>query len=69
MKPQCMGCKRFPDQISEYTDMVLAGEAATADEYVMQEEGTYNKANGHFLCTACYVKAGMPSSPRGWVCP
>jgi hypothetical protein len=41
----------------------------TPDEYVRDEEGTYNPANGHFLCDECYIKAGQPSSPRGWRCP
>jgi hypothetical protein len=33
---------------------------------VREEEGTYNPANGHFLCTHCYIAAGMPSlsAPR-----
>jgi hypothetical protein len=41
----------------------------TADDYVWLEEGTINEANGHFLCTACYISAGMPSSPTGWITP
>lgn len=40
-----------------------------AVEYIKREEGTYNPENGHFLCTPCYVKAGCPSSPRGWKAP
>jgi hypothetical protein len=38
-------------------------------DYVWQEEGTLNTSNGHFLCDECYIKAGQPSSPSGWVCP
>ena len=37
--------------------------------YVRNEEGTLNPTNGHFLCDSCYIKAGQPSSPTGWVCP
>lgn len=68
-EPICMGCKKSPSEIQEYIDMVIAGEAASPEQYVREEEGTYNPANGHFLCTACYIDAGMPSSSRGWVCP
>jgi hypothetical protein len=39
------------------------------EEYVRQNEGTYNPENGHFLCDACYIRAGTPSSPTGWKCP
>jgi hypothetical protein len=38
-------------------------------DYVIENEGTYNRNNGHFLCDTCYIKAGQPSSPRGWKCP
>lgn len=41
----------------------------TADQYVRTEEGTYNPANGHFVCTPCYIEIGMPSSPTGWIAP
>jgi hypothetical protein len=69
----CVGCGRTPSGLSEYVG--AASEKAsgvvdmTPDDYVWQEEGTLNRENGHFLCTPCYVKAGMPSSPRGWVAP
>lgn len=61
-------CNRKPAQIREYA---LAAEDCymTADEYVRREEGTYNQYNGHFLCTACYIAAGMPTTPDGWKCP
>lgn len=66
--PICQGCQRPPHEINEYID--AAAEAKlTADEYVRKEEGTYNPDNGHFLCTVCYMRAGMPASPRGWTCP
>lgn len=68
MKPLCVGCGKPPEQIQEYVEYA-ADEDMTPDEYVRSEEGTYNKENGHFLCTTCYIKAGMPSSPQGWVAP
>jgi hypothetical protein len=68
MKPICIGCKKHPEQIEEYVE-VAAEEEMTPDAYVASEEGTYNRDTGHFLCTDCYVAAGMPSSPGGWVAP
>lgn len=37
--------------------------------YILKEEGTLNHSNGHFLCDGCYIAAGMPTGPNGWVCP
>lgn len=68
MRPFCTGCKKHADEIEEYIE-IAKEESMTPDDYVRKEEGTYNRANGHFLCTKCYVKAGMPSSPRGWTAP
>lgn len=64
----CVGCNKRPSQLKEYAE--LAKELhITPDEYVRKEEGTFNWENGHFLCTPCYIKAGMPSSPTGWKAP
>ena len=59
---------KHPEELSEYVDAATE-EGTTPDEYVIKEEGTYNKENGHFLCTVCYWRAGCPSSPRGWKAP
>lgn len=67
-EPICMGCEKHPSQIAEYRE-AAADYELTPDTYVRREEGTYNPENGHFLCTDCYIAAGMPSTPRGWVCP
>ena len=68
MRPICTGCNRHPDEIEEYVE--AAGDALTPDEYVVEEEGTYNPRNGHFLCTHCYIEAGMPTAPGpGWRAP
>lgn len=64
----CTGCNRRPDEIAEYLDGA-ADEQMTPAAYVMAEEGTLNTANGHFLCTACYIRAGMPTAPHGWRAP
>jgi hypothetical protein len=64
----CIGCGKKPAELAEYVEMAEI-EDMTPDDYVRSEEGTYNRDNGHFLCSPCYVDAGMPSSPRGWVAP
>lgn len=68
MKPICQGCKKTPEELEEYSDIMEQGDP---DDYVRKYEGTYNPVNGHFLCTSCYIKAGMPSVPYPgrWVCP
>lgn len=48
---------------------MAAEQERTANEIVFLEEGTYNKKNGHFVCTECYIEMGMPSSPTGWIAP
>jgi hypothetical protein len=64
----CAGCGKTPSELSEYVG-AASGASMTPDDFVWQEEGTLNRETGHFLCTSCYIKAGMPSSPRGWVAP
>jgi hypothetical protein len=67
-EPICIGCNKVPDELSEYVD-AAEGECSPS-EYVMKEEGTYNPENGHFLCTECYITAGMPSlAGGGWKAP
>lgn len=68
--PICIGCHKRPNEIDEYKDIAKA-ENCTPDEFVKREEGTYNNDNGHFLCTACYIKAGQPTGKNGrrWIAP
>lgn len=72
---RCSGCHKIPDNIPIYgqmaqdAGMTYPDGSGDADEYVWREEGTLNKENGHFLCDACYIKAGQPSSPQGWKAP
>jgi hypothetical protein len=68
IKPLCIGCNKRPDEIEECVE-IAKEEGMTPDDFVRNEEGTYNGANGHFLCTDCYIRAGMPSSPYGWFAP
>ena len=68
MKLICTGCNKTPGEIEEYIDAAKDSKM-TPDEYVLEEEGTLNKENGHFLCTLCYIEAGMPETPLGWKAP
>lgn len=73
IKPVCTGCNKTPAEIAEYVEAATpenyGGEGCTPDEFVKREEGTYNRLNGHFLCTACYVRAGCPTGSPRWVAP
>lgn len=66
--PRCIGCGKGPDELGEYVESAQEAEMTPAD-YLRAEEGTYNPANGHFACTECYIKMGMPSTPTGWRAP
>ena len=71
----CIGCGKIPEQLQEYIEMALCestpDKPLTPTQYVQQEEGTYNRENGHFACTSCYIKMGQPSRPfpDRWVAP
>lgn len=64
----CIDCGKTPDELPEYVSSAEA-HGMMPDEYVWREEGTLNPFNGHFLCTKCYISAGMPSGPTGWTAP
>jgi hypothetical protein len=70
MELVCIGCGKHPHEIEEYVEAAKE-EKMTPDDYVRQEEGTYNPKNGHFACTTCYIKMGMPDRPYPdyWVAP
>lgn len=62
-------CKRYARDMVELDAYIEPELHKDREDYIRLEEGTYNKINGHFLCDNCYIGAGMPSSPTGWVCP
>ena len=64
----CAGCHKTPEEIDEYQPD-YTGQEGDPREYVWFEEGTLNRETGQFLCTICYVRAGMPSGPHGWTVP
>ena len=70
----CIGCGKSPADIEEYVEAAAEDPLrcnGDADEYAWLEEGTMNRANGHFACTPCYIKMGMPTagSRKRWVAP
>jgi len=69
-KPICVGCARTPEETPVYVDFGGAAQQ-TATEYVLENEGTLNTTNGHYLCDECYIRNGQPTGDRGrrWVCP
>lgn len=64
-------CKTFAEEnaiVRGWAEM----DGVTPAEWVIQEEGTYNRENGHFACDSCYINIGQPSRPMsegGWVAP
>jgi hypothetical protein len=63
--PVCVVCGKPPSELPEYADMADPKSPGyegykSPDEAVRHNEGTYNIANGHFYCTADYIKVGMP---------
>lgn len=57
---KCKVCNKEPKDIEEY---VVAAKIhnTTPEEYVKNEEATYNPKTKKFFCTTCYIKVGMPS--------
>ena len=60
----CRKCGRWPHEIDEYVDFARE-EGITPEEYVKQEEGTFNELTGEFYCTDCYIAVGMPLGKAG----
>lgn len=66
----CAFCGKRPVELEEYVE-AARDEGITPDEYVREEEGTFNSATGTFACTECYVALGCPSRPHpySWKAP
>lgn len=66
----CTGCNKPATEIDEYIEYA-SDNGISVQQYVEEEEGTYNQENGHFLCTDCYIEAGMPALPypARWIAP
>lgn len=72
-------CKRYAADMDDYDAFIFEDAEDQAEngpvtpemreKYVMAEEGTYNRLNGHFTCDICYINLQMPTVPGGWKCP
>ena len=56
---KCKVCGKQPLEIKEYIQYGKE-EGLTPEEFVIQNEGTYNRLTGKFYCTSCYIAIGMP---------
>lgn len=72
---RCIDCGKAPDEIQEYIDAGRENDL-TPKSYVEQEEGTYNSANGHFLCTEDFIRREIETGRRlggggggAWIAP
>lgn len=63
----CFKCGKRPEDLEEYVDAFEANGDyyESPNDYVIQEEGTFNKATNTFCCTDCYVAIGMPVGANG----
>lgn len=79
-EPYDPNCKRYARDMPELDyfwpeseeDLELTpadARPARRAQFISEQDGTYNSLNGHFLCDACYIAVGMPTSPKGWTCP
>lgn len=67
-KAICFLCAKYPSELSVYTELAEE-ENMDVDEWVKQNEGTFNPENNRFACDVCYIQIGMPSSKYGWKAP
>lgn len=69
--PICVGCARRAHELPNryFYEDINTSDPEAMRKYIIYNEGTYNRSNGHFLCDPCYIKNGSPSSPSGWICP
>lgn len=74
---KCFNCGRHAHNIQEYHVQIMGDAEITddngefvrydeaklisADEWVRENEGTYNAETDEFCCTPCYIRIGMPS--------
>jgi hypothetical protein len=59
MKPICIVCNKTADELEEYKFGAEENDM-TPEDFLIEQEGSYNPSNGHFYCTDCYVKSNCP---------
>lgn len=67
-EPTCFKCHKKASEIDEYVEAAGEEDMSPA-QYVIHNEGTYNRETNSCCCTDCYIKIGMPSSDVGWKAP
>lgn len=55
----CLECGLTPEQLTEYI-FAARSEETTPEQFVLENEGTFNPETQKFWCTSCYIKIGMP---------
>lgn len=60
----CKVCKKEPHKIDEYI-RESREYGLTPEEFVIREDGTYNKITNKFICTACYCKQELTNLING----
>ncbi len=68
---RCFRCGKTPDELVEYIEAAAEWEM-TPHDYMLEEEGTVNRAARTFCCTICYVAIGCPSGflpGEQWIAP
>ena len=63
----CAKCGKTPSEINEYVTAAAMDGYATAEEYVRENEGTFDPVHNKFLCTNCYTALGCPVIDAGGV--
>lgn len=58
---KCKCCGKKPSEINEYVVYAKIEGYDNPEDFVREEEGTYNPETKQFYCTQCYIKLGMPS--------
>lgn len=58
-KLKCVNCGKTPDELDEYKELAEE-EECTPGDFVIRNEGTFNRMLNLFCCTNCYIEIGMP---------
>lgn len=64
-KCMCTKCGKTHSEINEYVTAAAMDGYATAEDYVRENEGTFDPVHNKFLCTSCYVALGCPVISAG----
>ena len=56
---KCVVCGKKVEDILIYR-LMAEEEGLTPEEFVINNEGTYNREKDIFCCDGCYIKIGMP---------